>query len=331
MADRDPIDDIIAEAEAAHRAMPPDPSPEFQDSSWSAASTTPTYRRPHSKRTPLATGFLASVAIAIGSVAVISMFRSGSHDERVDFESVAQTLISRHLKAPATASFAPPADWVFERVGSDGMRMRAWVDSQNSFGALLRDSFVAIVHGSPKDDWRLSYLKFQGADDEFGSYELTHDEQIEHDTRVASETKAKIAESRRRDAERAEAEEEKRNLELKRKADEAGAFKKMHEQLDDVRKRSEEQDEQRRIAGEQFRRDVKARADATAAERQKIEDAKYHSWTDASGAEICEGKILSLASKTLTVELKSGEKMKLDLDTVSEADQKFVAAWRRSH
>jgi hypothetical protein len=73
-----------------------------------------------------------------------------------------KVLVEKRLKAPATAEWprAPIGDG-----GTDDMYVRsraegeyevsAWVDSQNTFGALIRTDFRAVVRFIGNDEWAL--------------------------------------------------------------------------------------------------------------------------------------------------------------------------------
>jgi hypothetical protein len=76
-----------------------------------------------------------------------------------EFRSAAEYFIERVLKAPATARFAPDAEWSFETIDQNTLRMAAWVDAQNLLGVYLRHPFTAIVSlNRGADKWRLRYL-----------------------------------------------------------------------------------------------------------------------------------------------------------------------------
>lgn len=61
------------------------------------------------------------------------------------------------LKAPTTAKFSPMSE--SEITATDAktcrFRVRGTVDSQNSFGAMLRGQFEAVVQGSNTEDFKL--------------------------------------------------------------------------------------------------------------------------------------------------------------------------------
>jgi hypothetical protein len=58
---------------------------------------------------------------------------------------VCEDAMRKHLKAPASADFAGPADRVLRSDGKGTWNMQAFVDAQNSFGAKLRMRFICWV------------------------------------------------------------------------------------------------------------------------------------------------------------------------------------------
>jgi hypothetical protein len=67
--------------------------------------------------------------------------------------------VEKRLKSPSSA------DWGWQsysdrvsHLGDGRYKVKAWVDSQNSFGAQIRTNFVAIVSWQGGDSWRLESL-----------------------------------------------------------------------------------------------------------------------------------------------------------------------------
>jgi len=56
-----------------------------------------------------------------------------------------EELVERQLKAPATAKFAPARETVIANLGGGKYRVSGYVDSQNSFGALIRSRYSCAV------------------------------------------------------------------------------------------------------------------------------------------------------------------------------------------
>ena len=75
--------------------------------------------------------------------------------QKIQLKMRAEDVVSANLKAPATAEFAPPGDCSYNcEYGEPNCKfsVRAYVDSQNSFGALLRSNFTVSMEwdGSQK-------------------------------------------------------------------------------------------------------------------------------------------------------------------------------------
>ena len=74
--------------------------------------------------------------------------------------------VKKATKSPSTAKFGSvfSGDWqdpdkVTEYLGKNKYRIRAWVDSQNSFGATIRTNFTCVVKQNG-DAWSCESLKF---------------------------------------------------------------------------------------------------------------------------------------------------------------------------
>lgn len=73
-----------------------------------------------------------------------------------------QDFVRDRLKSPSTAKYqrGVASDFV-RRLGSGMYEARAWVDSQNSFGATLRTNFECVVRDAGNDTWRLERMSFR--------------------------------------------------------------------------------------------------------------------------------------------------------------------------
>jgi hypothetical protein len=98
--------------------------------------------------------------------------------------TMAQLFVLRVLQSPATAKFAPPAEWQTTLIDKSTSRMHAWVDSENAAGETLRAHFNIAVR---LNELNASLLYLQFDDDEkplFGVRPLIADEK-----ETASESK----------------------------------------------------------------------------------------------------------------------------------------------
>ena len=79
-----------------------------------------------------------------------------------DSKTICQQFVADTLKAPATARFEP-TDTVMAAINPDKKYRHlsfvwdtmGYVDSQNSFGALIRSKYICTVQRTGPDDWRL--------------------------------------------------------------------------------------------------------------------------------------------------------------------------------
>ncbi|MEQ9374126.1 MAG: hypothetical protein RIG68_03055 [Imperialibacter sp.] len=58
---------------------------------------------------------------------------------------VAETQVKELLKAPSTAKFSGVKDTKIEAIAGGGYKVSGYVDSQNSFGAMLRSKYTCDV------------------------------------------------------------------------------------------------------------------------------------------------------------------------------------------
>lgn len=102
-------------------------------------------------------GFLLLIIVI---VAVGSLFSGGGDDEEDEpvvatadaAISVCQQSVETKLKAPATAEFGGEDSFY---VGDD-WTVTGWVDAENSFGALIRNTWSCEAKWLHGDDWSVS-------------------------------------------------------------------------------------------------------------------------------------------------------------------------------
>ena len=87
-------------------------------------------------------------------------------DERITAWLMCQQFVKKRLKAPSTADFGSffkdyqnPHE-IVEPLGQNKFRIRAWVDSQNGFGATLRTYFTCELEHREGDMWHCVSLTF---------------------------------------------------------------------------------------------------------------------------------------------------------------------------
>jgi len=111
--------------------------------------------------------------------------------DEIDAFSMAEYYVKQYLKAPGSAKFQLPAEGAnVVNLGNGEWHVVAYVDAQNSFGALLRNNYDCTVKYTGNDSWQLEKLAI---DDEvyfpphnpdldlelIGGIEGTHDEIID--------------------------------------------------------------------------------------------------------------------------------------------------------
>jgi hypothetical protein len=97
---------------------------------------------------------LAVLVLCVGGVAAF-VFRGGSDkapaDRTLEARSMCETFVKRQLKAPATAKFSEESA---AKVSDAEYTAGGSVDSQNSFGALLRATFVCdMTYDAGSEVW----------------------------------------------------------------------------------------------------------------------------------------------------------------------------------
>lgn len=71
----------------------------------------------------------------------------------------------------------------------------------------------------------------------------------------------------------------------------------------------------------------KANGDATHA----TEETEIRTWTSANGSFTTDAKLISYGNGMVTIETAEGKKSKVPIEKLSDADQAYVAKWRKSH
>ncbi len=101
-----------------------------------------------SQRSVVAIGLVVLAAAALGGLRTVYE-AVGRPDSAREY---CETRLLEALKAPATAQFDDDPD--ITEVGEFGMRVEGHVDSQNGFGAMIRNRYVCQV-SEVGDEWLL--------------------------------------------------------------------------------------------------------------------------------------------------------------------------------
>lgn len=83
-----------------------------------------------------------------------------AEDRRIDAWLMAQQFVKDELKSPGTADFGGQSyQSVVKELGNERYEVNAWVDSHNSFGALIRSYFTCEIEYLGNEKWKLHSLK----------------------------------------------------------------------------------------------------------------------------------------------------------------------------
>lgn len=83
-------------------------------------------------------------------------------EKRTDAYVMSQQFLKKRLKSPSSADFPFDYDGLFTKyIGDSTFVIAAYVDSQNSFGAMLRTNYNATVKNTDGDNWKLIELKLE--------------------------------------------------------------------------------------------------------------------------------------------------------------------------
>lgn len=101
-----------------------------------------------------------ALVVAFVAVSVMTGPRSSPGSTDTDGDElgawvVCQQQMDKQLKAPATAEYPSSREVRISKSGST-YTIRGWVDSQNSFGALVRTDFICTAISTGGDNYRVS-------------------------------------------------------------------------------------------------------------------------------------------------------------------------------
>ncbi len=104
-------------------------------------------------------GCIALIVIAIAIIAFTAF--SGNDDagnkEPSCFDAyvMSQVFVERQLKAPSSADFPAFDNSMVIPLGNGRFKVTAYVDAQNSFGAMIRTPYTCTIKKSEGDNWLL--------------------------------------------------------------------------------------------------------------------------------------------------------------------------------
>ena len=98
-----------------------------------------------------------------GIILIISMFMSEGYDPADEAVIRSWQFVRAGLKSPCTADFPYSGDHqLYTLEGKDNAwEVRGYVDSQNSFGAMIRSNFACQLEYTAEGNWILLDLKIE--------------------------------------------------------------------------------------------------------------------------------------------------------------------------
>ena len=82
-------------------------------------------------------------------------------NQRVTAFTMSQEFVKKELKSPSTAEFPANYKEACEFIGDSTFIINSYVDSQNSFSAMMRTNYQVKVKYIGKENWSLIDLKFE--------------------------------------------------------------------------------------------------------------------------------------------------------------------------
>jgi hypothetical protein len=100
---------------------------------------------------------LGGLAIVGGIAALLAITPEHAPcTSELDAASMAEFFVEKRLVSPKTAEFPPERDQIIKPKGECRFEIVSHVDSQNSFGALVRSTYFAVVQYRPSTEkWHL--------------------------------------------------------------------------------------------------------------------------------------------------------------------------------
>lgn len=108
---------------------------------------------------------MKNIGIIVLVIVVIILIFSSFSDKPSEPDDImayimAKSFVENQLKAPSTAKFADSWDSTITKTGLDTWKVISYVDSQNSFGAMIRTHFTVVIKFTENDKCRLISLDY---------------------------------------------------------------------------------------------------------------------------------------------------------------------------
>lgn len=114
------------------------------------------------KRLTVLSGLMAAVLVlaGCGEGKTPAERAQANCNSRVDASLMAEHFVEQRLKSPSTAKFGPYRDMTIAPTGEQcEFLVSSYVDAQNSFGAMMRTNFTAVVRYKPDTNkWQMVSL-----------------------------------------------------------------------------------------------------------------------------------------------------------------------------
>lgn len=98
------------------------------------------------------------VLFVILSYVYDAVHKSGPSDE--DAYVMSEVFVKDILKCPSSAEFALTSEATITDLGAGSYRVESYVDSQNSFGAMMRTYYTCKLTKVDEENWHLDSLTF---------------------------------------------------------------------------------------------------------------------------------------------------------------------------
>ncbi|MCR4434128.1 MAG: hypothetical protein NUV70_08790 [Caldiserica bacterium] len=102
------------------------------------------------------------IALSISACSTGSGTIAPTGPDKIEAYVMAQVFVEKWLKAPSTAQYPLASEATIDDLGGGRWRVRAWVDSQNSFGAMVRSNFDCTLKYTGNENWRVEKLILGG-------------------------------------------------------------------------------------------------------------------------------------------------------------------------
>jgi hypothetical protein len=117
---------------------------------------TPEEKKKENKNAAIGCSFI----IIIITLIVWAFYPKGDKALSIEAYSTAKVYVAEKLKSPATAKFPDYSKNFVKIIGKDSIRINAYVDSQNGFGAIVRSKFFIEMH-KKGDDWYCDFFTIE--------------------------------------------------------------------------------------------------------------------------------------------------------------------------